>query len=318
MALDLADSLVIFVPGIMGSVLRYRGPDRHGNATEEVLWGTDGLGNLDVLSRTPERMRAPGYAHSVIRSVITIGSGERDIYGSLISFCLSSSGLGLSEGVSFSPFPYDWRNDNVVSADGLAQRIRALDPTDEKHLYLIAHSMGGLVCRVMINRHPEIGRRVRFLFQIASPLEGSPKAFWTLNKYPEFSPFIDLFYLRKHLLHPDRRAQLLLAVQSFTSMFQLLPPRHINALIGPGGAEYPSVHPDAWPMQLQSQLSRAEAIQSLLDVPTHIAVHCIYSAKRATLWRFVVDRFWTITGSEKKRDGDETVPASSARARALK
>ena len=75
------------------------------------------------------------------------------------------------------------------------------------------------------------------------------------------------------------------------------------------------MHPDAWPKPLQSQLVSAEAIQPLLDVPAHIAVHSIYSARRATLWRLAVDRFWTITGREKKRDGDETVPSSSARAR---
>jgi pimeloyl-ACP methyl ester carboxylesterase len=247
--------------------------------------------------------------------VITAGSGEQDIYGSLIRFCLSEAGLGLREGVNFYPFPYDWRKDNALSADDLAQRIRELDPSKEKQVYLIAHSMEGLVCRIMLNRQPEILRRTRLFFQIASPVEGSPKAFWTLNKYPEFSTFIDLFYLRKHLLNPDRRAQLLVAVQSCASLFQLLPPRHINTLIGPGGAEYPAVCPDAWPMQLHSQLAKAESIQSVLDVSAGIAMRSIYSGQHPTMWRFAVDRFWTIMGMEKKPDGDETVPASSARAR---
>lgn len=315
MALDRENSLVIFVPGIMGSVLRYRGPDQYGNATEEILWGTDGLQNLDTLSRTPEKMRAPAYAHSVIRSVITAGMGDKDIYGSLIRFCLSESGLGLREGVNFHPFPYDWRKDNALSADALAKRIRVLDPINEKQVYLIAHSMGGLVCRIMINREPEILRRTRLFFQIASPVEGSPRAFWTLNKYPEFDTFVNLFYLRKHILKPDRRAQLLVAVQSFASVFQLLPPRHVNTLIGPSGAEYPAVYPDAWPMQLHSQLAKAEAIQSILDIPAEIPMRCLYSGQRPTPWRFAVNRFWTITGREKRRDGDETVPASSAQAR---
>ena len=188
MALDPATSLVIFVPGIMGSVLRYRGPDRHGNATEEILWGTDGLGNLDILSRTPEKMRAPGYAHSVIRSVITAGSGQTDIYGGLISFCLSKSGLGLSDGVTFYAFPYDWRNDNALSAAELAMRIGSLDPAGEKHLYLIAHSMGGLVCRVMINRHPEIARRVVSYFRSHRPLRARQRPFGPLTSIPSSHP----------------------------------------------------------------------------------------------------------------------------------
>lgn len=254
MPLHREKALVIFVPGVMGSVLRYRGPDQYGNATEEILWGTDGLQNLDTLSRTPEKMRAPAYAHSVIRSVITAGSGEQDVYGSLIRFCLSEEGLGLREGINFYPFAYDWRNDNSLSADHLAKRIRELDPTEEKRVYLIAHSMGGLLCRIMLNREPQIRSRTSLFFQIASPIEGSPRAFWTLHKYPEFSNFVDLFYLRRHLLNPDRRAQLLVTIRSFASLFQLLPPRHISALIGPSGAEYPAVFPDAWPTQLHSQL----------------------------------------------------------------
>jgi pimeloyl-ACP methyl ester carboxylesterase len=314
MPMDLQKSLVVFVPGIMGSVLRYRGPDRYGNATEEILWGTDGLQNLKTLSMTPEKMKAPGYAHSVIRSVLTASAGETDIYGSLMRFCSSEAGLGLQEGVSFHPFPYDWRQDNAISASRLAERIRELDPTQEKDLYFIAHSMGGLVCRLVMTAEPEIRKRVRLFFQIASPIEGSPKAYWTLSRYPEFSKFIDRWYLGKHVSNPNRRAQLLLAIQSFTSAFQLLPPGHVMTLIGPGGAEYPARHPDAWPIQLQGQLAKAEAIQSALRIPAEIPMRCVYSEKRQTPWRFAVDRFWSIIARHSKPNGDETVPASSAKA----
>jgi pimeloyl-ACP methyl ester carboxylesterase len=314
MALDPQKSLVFFLPGIMGSVLRYKIPDSNGGTTNGIMWGTDGLQNLHTLGTTPERLRAPGYAHSVIESVLTFNAGESDVYGSLMRFCSSESGLGLKEGLNFHPFPYDWRQDNAVSARHLASRIRELDPDQEKDLYFIAHSMGGLVCRIAISSEPEIRKRMRLLFQIASPIEGSPKAYWTLNKYPEFSKFIDVLYLRKHLGNPDRRAQLLYAVQSFTSAFQLLPPSHVVTLIGPSGAEYPARHPEAWPIQLQDQLAKAEAIQSFLKIPAEIPVRCVYSERRKTLWRFFVNTFWSITARRSKPDGDETVPASSAKA----
>jgi pimeloyl-ACP methyl ester carboxylesterase len=228
-------------------------------------------------------------------------------------FCSSEAGLGLQEGVNFHPFPYDWRQDNAASANKLADRIRQLDPNQEKELYFIAHSMGGLVCRIAITAEPEIRKRVRLFFQIASPLEGSPKAYWTLNKYPEFSPFINVLYLRKHLLEPDRRAQLLRAIQSFTSAFQLLPPRHVMTLIGPGGAEYPARHPAAWPIQLHGQLDKAEAIQPALSILPGIPMRCVYSQKRKTPWRFKVNHLWAIIARNSKPNGDGTVPATSAK-----
>jgi pimeloyl-ACP methyl ester carboxylesterase len=315
MPLDPQKSLVFFVPGIMGSVLRYRGLDRYGHATEGILWGTEGAQNLKNLAMHPEMMRAPAYAHRVISFVQTPSLEQSDVYGGLMRFCSSADGLGMIEKINFHPFPYDWRQDNAVSASRLGERIRELDPEGKKDLYFIAHSMGGLVCRLAITGQSEISKRVRLLFQIASPIEGSPKAYWTLNRYPEFGKFIDPWYLRRHHRDPDLRAQLVVTIQSFTSAFQLLPPRHVTTLIGPGGAEFPARHPDAWPNQLHGQLEKAEAIQSALSIPNDVRTCCVYSAKNKTPWRFAVDQFFSIIARfPPQPNGDGTVPASSARA----
>jgi hypothetical protein len=175
--------------------------------------------------------------------------------------------------------------------------------------------MGGLVSRMILNTQPDIATRTKLFFQIASPVEGSPKAYWTLNKYPELSPFIDKLYLAHHLRDPDRRARLVTSVQSFASVFQLLPPGHINVLVGPGSKTYPAVHQEAWPKQLHGQLALAESIQEYLDPPSGMKVRCVYTKQHPTASQFVVDQFWVIKARGQPTVGDQTVPASSASAR---
>jgi len=245
------------------------------------------------------------------------GLEETDLYGNMIRFCLSPVGLGLTEGTTFHPFAYDWRRDNIFSANQLAERIRNLDPTNNKRVYLIAHSMGGLVSRIMLNNASDISARTRLLFQISSPLEGSPKAFFTLNKHPEFSTLLDRYYLSGSWFSAKRHAQLLTTVQSFSSLFQLLPPRHVNVLIGPDNTEYPAVHPEAWPLQFHGQLDRANAAQPLLDVPPSIPIRGVYAEGHATDSQFVVNRDWTIIRRLRRNHGDATVLASSALARTI-
>ena len=54
------------------------------------------------------------------------------------------------------PFPFDWREDIDKSADRLAAEVRAFGGGGPVHL--VAHSMGGLVSRRFLQRHPDIWR----------------------------------------------------------------------------------------------------------------------------------------------------------------
>ncbi|MFG6490580.1 lipase family alpha/beta hydrolase [Roseateles sp. BYS78W] len=58
----------------------------------------------------------------------------------------------------------------------LAGQVLTHWPDDGQKIYLLAHSMGGLDCRRMLARHPEIARRVRRLITVATPHYGSPVA----------------------------------------------------------------------------------------------------------------------------------------------
>jgi pimeloyl-ACP methyl ester carboxylesterase len=88
-------------------------------------------------------------------------------------------GLGLIEGKTFFPFAYDWRADNRSSADSLERFIRQV--IKDKRLRFIAHSMGGIVTRLMLKKHKDLLVRTDVLFQVASPIGGSAVAFAALN-----------------------------------------------------------------------------------------------------------------------------------------
>ena len=58
----------------------------------------------------------------------------------------------------------------------LAAQVLMYWPDDGEQIFLLAHSMGGLDCRRMLDLHPEIARRVKRLITIATPHYGSPVA----------------------------------------------------------------------------------------------------------------------------------------------
>ena len=58
----------------------------------------------------------------------------------------------------------------------LAQQVQGYWPDDGQAIYLVGHSMGGLDCRRLLARHPDLARRVKRLITIATPHFGSPVA----------------------------------------------------------------------------------------------------------------------------------------------
>ncbi|MBL9139810.1 MAG: CHAT domain-containing protein [Verrucomicrobiales bacterium] len=61
-------------------------------------------------------------------------------------------------------FPYDWRKPIEEEADRLAEKVAEildrLDSVGQQPVRLLAHSMGGLVCRALIARSPEVWKRI--------------------------------------------------------------------------------------------------------------------------------------------------------------
>jgi pimeloyl-ACP methyl ester carboxylesterase len=130
---------VVVVHGIMGSMLDVVDP----GGDRDRVW-THALrlaaGRIEDLELGPNEQNAkPNY------QVLTAGQ-HRKTYTPLL--------LELDEQWEVRPFAFDWREDIDRSADRLAAEIRAFAAA--KPVHLVVHSMGGLVSRSMIKRHPAL------------------------------------------------------------------------------------------------------------------------------------------------------------------
>ena len=128
--------VVIFLPGIMGSALEVDGDD---------IWMD--IGDLAFGGFARLAIGAAGK----VRAVEPLSRS----YGELLRF--------LSASHRVVPFPYDWRLNPEAEADRLAQVLTAeLDDAEKlsQPVRILAHSMGGLVTRAMIARHPQVWARV--------------------------------------------------------------------------------------------------------------------------------------------------------------
>lgn len=94
--------------------------------------------------------------------------------------------LGLTPGINFFPFPYDWRRDNRSAAHRLRNQAEVWLHAWRKHsgnpkarLILVAHSMGGLISRYFLEVL-EGWRFSRALVTFGTPFSGSMNAVNTL------------------------------------------------------------------------------------------------------------------------------------------
>ncbi|RPI47273.1 MAG: hypothetical protein EHM59_04965, partial [Betaproteobacteria bacterium] len=147
------DGPVVFVlPGIMGSQLAVNG---------KLVWV-----DMRELSRG-------GLSRLAIDATgISATAPDGETYQPLID-ALGQYGTTI-------PFAYDWRLSIQSTAERLAAAVsRELDRVGRKRpVQFVAHSMGGLVVRAMIGRHPEVWKRVtghedaRFIM-LGTPNQGS-------------------------------------------------------------------------------------------------------------------------------------------------
>jgi pimeloyl-ACP methyl ester carboxylesterase len=250
-------------------------------------------------------------ATSVIRTIRLGRFKTRQIYGPLLDFCTSRPGLQLSNGQSFFAFPYDWRGDLAHSAVDLAALVnRAPAP-----VYVVAHSMGGLVTRIMLNRSGPAARRVRGVFQIAPPDGGSSKAFITLKRRPSLGPISDSLWYLYYFFSPEKRARLMNALGNMHSIYQLLPPLEEKVLLQSGGIQRSALDADAWAFRDQCMLEAAVRAQKQLAAVPTVPTRCVYSAQYPTEWLLAIDDNWNPVASGRKAGGDGTITSASASAR---
>lgn len=214
------DDIVVFLPGITGSVLSKDGKDVWGTSAGAIFRAVTG-GGKDIKKLALEAPDDPslddlGDGVTATRLVpdthIVPGLWKIDGYTKLTKDIRET--FGLEEGKTAFDFPYDWRRDNRVSARKLQRSIEGWLHERRKQqpnakAVLVAHSMGGLVSRCYLET---LGGwdDVRMLVTFGTPYGGSLNAldFIVNGQVKGIGPFkMDLSNL----------------LRSFDSVYQLLP-----------------------------------------------------------------------------------------------
>lgn len=160
--------LVVFVPGILGSELR---------SSRGKVWPPSALEVLFKKADVDEIMTDDIRSSGVISQV-----GPKAVYKTILR---DIKDCGYIEGDAqrrFVPFHYDWRKSNDETAALLAERLDTewADMADPE-IILIAHSMGGLVARYLIESQQFEGKpwfgAIEKLVTLGTPHQGAPVAY---------------------------------------------------------------------------------------------------------------------------------------------
>jgi hypothetical protein len=229
--------LVIFLPGIMGSVLQKDGKDLWAVSKQAIWKVAKNIGSrvneLYLHDHDLERDQLDDgiRATRLIEEIYDIpnfikGSGYRIVQERL------HQRFELAQGERDNPqphqnfftFPYDWRRDIRVPARQLQRFIgeqlpkwRQHSGNNEAKVVLIGHSMGGLVARYYVEQlggYPDVFR----FYTLGTPHRGAPKTIDTLSNGIEYG----LSPLLKPALE-GWLSNLSKIVRSFDSTYQLLP-----------------------------------------------------------------------------------------------
>ncbi len=156
-------SAIVFVPGIMGTELVL--PDG------EVVWPPKVAETIFGYHRIAQLQDPAARATKVIAKVSCV-----DFYAPLQTL-FAQLGYGNAGAKRLVEHPYDWRRDLFDLADGLATRLDGVQADD---ITLVAHSMGGLIARLLLETdtwrgRPWFPRLTRFI-ALATPHNGAPLA----------------------------------------------------------------------------------------------------------------------------------------------
>lgn len=274
---------VVFVPGTMGSELV--------DQQQRVVWPP---------GRTPKPIDPEELVRILLDRNIRVGdvighapcAGE--IYDPLLTHLAALQ-------VDVVPFAYDWRRDIRTIAAALAQRIGDIAGTDS--IALVAHSMGGLVVRWLLEsgayaNEPWFTRIDRAVFA-ATPHFGAPLALFRILGLDGIPIVVPGWAFK--LLSADP--------QEYPSGFQLLPAPGIDCVTRPSQPSL-TVY-EGFPVLDRTGTSAATQLHDVLDRfvrPDSVIYTAAYGTGHDTVAGI---RLATQTPEESPGDGDGTVPAWS-------
>ena len=207
--------------------------------------------------------------------------------------------MSLSREWNVRPFFFDWRVDIRKSADALAHNINTWFGS-ESPVHLVAHSMGGLVSRSYMLRHPDRWNKGGRLVMLGTPNYGSfaiPRLLFGANDILDMVAKLDLKHNARDLLH---------IAKTFPGAYQMLPVRGKRGGLDPlYRAQTYTVEPVNQALLDQAEVFQKE-IENIIDVVRMVYV-AGYNRRTAA---DIQDA--TLLGADEgyffSRKGDGTVP----------
>ncbi len=294
--------VAVLVPGIMGSQLRAGG---------ELVWPGPPQSLVFSFDKLPALLSEALVASDVIRSYSIAKQ-----YGALLE---DLHRCGFDERGSLPTlfaFAYDWRRDNALAAGQLAD---LLDVVVEQHrgraeISLVAHSMGGLVSRCLLESGRHAARdgvkAVRRLLTLGTPHRGAPLALTAA------------LGMERRLFLSGEQVRTIAQDPRYPSLYQLMPP--------PGEPFVWDRRQQLRPLDVYSKdvaqglglslenLEAARAFHAQLSLdkrPEHVRYFFFFGTQQPTLTAAAVTRAgerWEVTRVESDDGGDGTVPIWSA------
>ncbi|MFD3940738.1 alpha/beta fold hydrolase [Streptomyces sp. NPDC058611] len=312
---------LLFVPGLMGSALASSGLGG--------IWWLDirNCKRIDSLALNPDGQNDT-HPSFKIHPVAVDSSYEGFLFAA-----------EMRSDIQHTAFPYDWRKPIQVPADRLYEVVVAENTNGypKSPLNVVAHSMGGLIVRTALMRHPDMWQHIGKIVFIGTPHYGSPAIGGYLKNH--LWGFDSLALLGKYLSRETFR--------SLSGVLNLLPAPagvypNTNATEG-SDYDHPCVNFDpydaaAWrlsigpasELRLQSRLDSAAQLhrdlqewhegldQRQRDRMAVIAgtgfktlFRLAYDKRLGFLWQHM-DRITSRIAHHSDRDGDGRVPLASA------
>jgi tetratricopeptide (TPR) repeat protein len=265
--------IVLVLPGIMGSEL---------DAGGERVW----IHLFSLLRGEIKDLRIDA------EGVTAVGVIAR-YYGELMDY------LGQTHNVI--DFPYDWRLPVEKEADRLAGRVQAAlaqAQAQNQPVRILAHSMGGLVARTMIARHPGLWTSVcehegARLVMLGTPNGGSHAITELL-----VGQATTLRQLARLDLRHDRK-DLLDIIGRFPGVLAMLPKDHREDFFSPEvWGTYHDKAGEGWIRPKPDDLAQAQAFRELLDQAPIQPERMVYVAGRADVT--VEEMYLDTTGKEPR------------------
>lgn len=158
--------IAFVVPGIMGTRLSLGNEEVWPPTPKETIFGYKRLAKLQDKHVRPT---------TLIYNVLSF-----QFYSTVKNLL---AGAGYTEGGAakrYVDFPYDWRRDLFETVDVMAAELKSLSDNGATEIALVGHSMGGMLCRLLLESgkfdgEPWFGKIGQFV-ALASPHLGAPLA----------------------------------------------------------------------------------------------------------------------------------------------